>query len=142
MTLALFVYGTLRAGLPAAFVSRQATASRRLLHERGVLEGQGVLPGRLVAVSWYPGLVPGGSGEQVRGEVWRLPGAATLARLDAYEGRDYTRRIRRIRLDSGRLLMAHVYLYVRDVSGLPVIPTGDFADWLAKPRDPRDDRTS
>jgi gamma-glutamylcyclotransferase (GGCT)/AIG2-like uncharacterized protein YtfP len=140
MTLRLFVYGTLRSDLPAHLVPPAATAARAMLHGQGRLEGRASMLGGLVAPAWYPGLIEDAPG-RVQGEVWRLPGASVLSRLDWYEGPDYVRRIRRTRLHTGRLLVAHVYLYVRDAAGLPVIPTGDFADWLAKPRDPRDDRS-
>lgn len=157
MTLRLFVYGTLRSDLSAHLVPPAASAARAILHRQGALEGPASLPGRLVVPAWYPGLVEDGPSVRVRGEVWRLPGAAILSRLDGFEGQDYVRRRRRVRLerapargtavarmlgsDSGRLLVAHVYLYVRGTSGLPVIPTGDFADWLAESRAPPDDRT-
>ena len=157
MTLRLFVYGTLRSDLPARLVPPAASAARAMLRRQGRLEGPASLPGRLVVPAWYPGLVEDSPDASVRGQVWRLSGPAILSRLDWYEGQDYVRRMRRIRLervaahraavaritgsDSGRLQVAHVYLYVGEAGGLPVIPTGDFVDWLAKPRDPRDDRT-
>jgi len=156
MTLRLFVYGTLRSDIPADALPAAARLARQMLYRRARHEGVAFAPGRLVAPAWYPGLIEGEGPGYVRGEVWRLD-ADTLARLDWYEGRDYVRRIRRVQLervvvpgtavarvsgsDSGRLLTAHVYVYVRDTAGLPVIPTGDFADWLAESRDHRDDRT-
>lgn len=141
MTLRLFVYGSLRSDLPGRALPAAAAAARAMLFGQATLEGAGSLPGRLVMPSWYPGLVEDGATGLVRGQVWRLDSASLLNRLDWYEGRDYVRRMRRARLDSGRLLAAHVFLYVWEASGLPVIPTGDYSDWLAKQRDPRDDRT-
>lgn len=73
-TLPLFVYGTLRAGGPAAALLSGCEYV-------GVRRMEGVL---YDVRGTYPALVPGEGGE-VEGEIWRCP-AGALARLDEYEG--------------------------------------------------------
>src|SRR5262249_9649071 len=128
----LFVYGSL---LSAA----RHPMGERLAREACCL-GDATLQGRLYRISWYPGAVEGGAGdERVHGEVYRLHnGAMTLKWLDAYEGLaagagpgEYARRERPVRLASGEEIAAWVYLYCRDVSGLTRVPGGR---WLPVPR--------
>ncbi|HEX7050780.1 MAG TPA: gamma-glutamylcyclotransferase family protein [Longimicrobiales bacterium] len=69
----LFVYGTLRAGGPAA-----------ALLEGCECVGHATVAGTLYSVDAYPALVLTGTGD-VQGEVWRCP-ATRLADLDRYEG--------------------------------------------------------
>jgi gamma-glutamylcyclotransferase (GGCT)/AIG2-like uncharacterized protein YtfP len=128
----LFVYGTLRSDLRLPEVG-PAAAARRVLVTLGRLEGRGWAKGALYAFSSFPALVETDEpGAEVRGEVWRLGRPAELfARLDRYEGRGYRRALRRIRMDSGRLLAAHVYLYLFNLGNASRIPSGDYADWLA-----------
>ncbi len=113
----LFVYGTLRAdsGTPQA---------ARLAREAAWL-GRAHTLGRLLQVQYYPGLVPG-PGRTI-GDAYRLDAPApTLQWLDRYEGREFRREIRPVRLASGDGLDAWVYRYAGPVEGLAPVPGNDF----------------
>ena len=116
------VYGTLR--LPAV---------RRRLGLAAVLVPRGPcrLPGRLVDLGAYPGLVPGAG--TVVGELLEVTTAEALATLDAYEGWDpaapHESLFRREQIElvdpAGR--RAWAYLYNRDPATARPIDGGD---WL------------
>lgn len=123
----LFFYGTLR---PDA-----DTPMARWIAARLVRAEPGRAPGRLCAVpdarGWYPALVPGAG--RVRGvlcDLRLMPG--DLARLDAYEGREYRRLALPVRTDRGRI-MAQAYGWRGGRPGC-VITGGDFLEWLGKVR--------
>lgn len=113
----LFVYGTLRpdSGTPQA--ARLAREAARL--------GRARTMGRLLQVQDYPGLVPGPS--RTIGDAYRLDTPApTLRWLDRYEGREFRREVRAVRLAAGDELDAWVYRYTGPVAGLPPVPGNDF----------------
>jgi len=117
----LFVYGTLRSGGPRA-------ADRERLMQGAVFVDDAAFPGRLYRIGWYPGAVRGTeTGARVHGEVYRMgdPRAA-LARLDDYEGDEYTREVVTVDLAGGGMLDAWVYLYARPTGALQPIASGDF----------------
>lgn len=137
----LFVYGTLRRGQP--------------LHAHlGAAEflGRGTVPGRLLDLGAYPGLIPASDalalpgvtpepagGERVHGELYRSEDADLLARLDELEdhrptdpGQGLFLRCRLgVRLEDGRELEAWGYALsprTREAApGARVVPGGD---WL------------
>lgn len=124
----LFVYGSLlsdaqpwtdRAAIPFAKPAAAATS-----------EGPASIVGRLHAISWYPALVLTRGGARVRGEVWRIQDPAILEALDAFEGGDYVREQRTVRLDTGARATAHLYRYAQPLEGVPLIPSGDYVDWI------------
>jgi gamma-glutamylcyclotransferase (GGCT)/AIG2-like uncharacterized protein YtfP len=105
---ALFVYGTLRRGLP----SNSLLAGQQFLGEARSLPHY-----RLYDAGPYPCLVEDPQqGVAVRGEVWRVD-EATLARLDEYEGVPHLFVRREIDLESiaGPVF---AYFYRGDISGL------------------------
>jgi gamma-glutamylcyclotransferase (GGCT)/AIG2-like uncharacterized protein YtfP len=118
----IFVYGALMRGCDlhhhmagAAFVSL-ATAR-----------------GRLYNVGAYPGMIEGDG--EVRGELYRSDDeAVVLEVLDEVEGYDpldsdaseYVRLKLDVRTDDGRAVSAWLYLYDREVKGLPQISSGDW----------------
>jgi gamma-glutamylcyclotransferase (GGCT)/AIG2-like uncharacterized protein YtfP len=121
-----FVYGTLRSDAPRdrasarnAFAMLQAGASP---------EGRASVEGLLYAPSWYPALVPGAG--RVLGEVWLLGDSALPVRLDAYEGEAYAREAVSARLDDGPTVTAWTYRYLGPLAGVPLIPSGDYLDWV------------
>lgn len=129
MTDILFAYGTL---MTAAHASRTGRRERERLAREARSLGAARLPGRLVDLGRYPGLVEGGDGV-VHGEALRLTDPeATLAWLDAYEGivpgrrgpTEYVRVERTIRLEAEQDVTAWVYVYQRDVTGKPEVPGG------------------
>jgi gamma-glutamylcyclotransferase (GGCT)/AIG2-like uncharacterized protein YtfP len=122
----LFVYGSLMS-------TAGHRMGARLRREAGRI-GPASIQGRLYRVSWYPGAVDSADpAQRVHGEVYALSEPqVVLAWLDAYEGivpgRDQTGEYRRVerpvRLATGAETAAWVYLYQKDVTGLPSIPDG------------------
>lgn len=123
----LFVYGSLRSD--ASRGREEARRAFALLEANGQPEGLASLPGKLFAVAWYPGYVADVQG-RVTGELWGLSNPAILSRLDRYEGEAYVRELRQVRRADGRRATAWVYRYARDVAGVPLIPSGDYVQWL------------
>jgi gamma-glutamylcyclotransferase (GGCT)/AIG2-like uncharacterized protein YtfP len=73
----LFIYGTLH---PDRAPAEIASAVRRLVpHARGTIRA------RLYNLGAYPGVILDATAAPIPGEVFLVPEAATLARLDAYE---------------------------------------------------------
>lgn len=84
MTSHLFVYGTL---MRRARRSRLGRAMRARLAREALWLGEAKMPGRLIDLGAYPGLVEDTSGASVAGEIWRLRDADAVFRwLDPYEG--------------------------------------------------------
>jgi gamma-glutamylcyclotransferase (GGCT)/AIG2-like uncharacterized protein YtfP len=105
------------------------------------LIGPATLPGRLYAVSWYPGAVEGEFGDDVvHGTAFKLRTPdATLVWLDEYEGisqaaasarrsTEYVRVRRIVTLSDGRAAAAWVYVYTRSVAGKIRIESGRWSD--------------
>lgn len=118
----VFVYGTLRSG------SRHPMA--RLLRRHARQLGQGTVTGRLYRLGHYPGAIPvTDPRHRVKGDLYRLKTGARwlVARLDAYEGTEYTRT--RIRVVGERhRVMAWIYVLRRQPDPRNLIVGGD---WLA-----------
>ncbi len=125
----LFAYGSL--------VSALGHPKGDRLRREAKLLGQARLQARLYRVSWYPGIVLSESvADVVQGEIYRLqdPGVA-LQWLDAYEGitfgaesvapaDEYIRQIATVVDATGQQLMAWVYLYQPDPTGLQRVASG------------------
>jgi len=127
----LFVYGTLRTD------SRYSRAPD--LSRYGVLIGRATMRGLLYRVRTYPGIVASKHpAHVVVGEVYRLhhPRRAFLI-LDAYEGKDFARKLKCATLASGETLDAWVYQCRLDVRRKPRILSGDFLAPLVTPRSSR-----
>jgi gamma-glutamylcyclotransferase (GGCT)/AIG2-like uncharacterized protein YtfP len=123
----LFVYGSLRSDAPReGEAARQAYAC---LAAGAVREGKATLSGRLYAPDWFPALLPGGGGK-VQGEVWRIEDPGILAELDAYEGEAYVRETGQVTTEDGRRVTAWTYRYLADLTGVPLIASGDYLDWV------------
>ncbi len=115
----MFVYGTLRSGQTAR--SLMANSVRR--------SAPAVARGQLYAFPMgYPGFVEG-AGEVVGEVCWLGDLAATFALLDAYEGVDFTRVIRKVQLASGEELWAWVYL-LTDASAVRLGEHIADGDWV------------
>jgi len=120
----LFIYGTLMPGLR---LQAEMHGTERL--------GPARVPGRLVDVGRYPGLLHGDG--LVTGEVYRV-NDAQLARLDAVEdmvagdraASQYWRE--RVQVRDGALAGHHVWTYVynRPVDGLTPITHGDYRRYI------------
>ena len=120
----LFIYGTLMPGLR---LEAEMQGAERL--------GPACVPGRLVDVGRYPGLLRGDG--QVTGAVYRVSDAQ-LARLDAVEemvpgnraASQYWRE--RVTVLEGALAGEQVWTYVYNlpVDGLTPIPHGDYRRYI------------
>ncbi len=118
----LFVYGTLRAAA--------ATEWSRFLQSQSDFVDSGRTPGWLFQLGGYPGMtVREDHDAWVRGEVYLLHDpAATLPRLDAYEGCEFVRQVVRVTLDNGRAISAWAYIYRRETQGKVRIASGDYLE--------------
>ncbi|MBM4442994.1 MAG: gamma-glutamylcyclotransferase [Candidatus Rokubacteria bacterium] len=83
--------------------------AHRLLAGRATFVGEGTVPGILLDLGRYPGLVAGRG--RVQGEVWRLDAPEVLRTLDDYEGYNFERRTTTATLASGRRVRAWLYRY-------------------------------
>ena len=126
----LFVYGTLMSRARGLLGASQ----RKRLGLKGTSLGAATIPGRLIDLGTYPGLLaPATPDDIVHGEVFRLdqPGEV-LPWLDSYEsvspvpspGDDYARERVRVRLASGGSVTAWVYRYRLAPAGFAPIPGG------------------
>jgi gamma-glutamylcyclotransferase (GGCT)/AIG2-like uncharacterized protein YtfP len=126
----LFVYGTLmtqaQGELGADMRARLVSAGQWL--------GPATIPGRLVALDGYPGLIaPVAIADVVHGEVFELTDPEAVFKwLDDYEGMAsepspddaYDRVLTTARLASGGDVRAWVYRYCADTAGAKLIPSG------------------
>lgn len=120
----LFVYGTLRSGQTA----------RSLIADHVARAAWARTTGRLVAFPDYPGLVDESAGEIVGELVWLTDLAAAFALLDAYEGDDFIRVLKRCHLAEGGEEWAWCYVLADAkvaAAGTP-IPHGDWVRWQAE----------
>ena len=110
----LFVYGTLRA---------EEHNHRMLVGAEPFGRARTTPRFRMVDLGAYPAIVADGA-TSIEGEVYEVD-AATLARLDRFEGhpRFYTRT--RIALEDGAAAQAYL-LRAAQVVGRPLIPSGDW----------------
>lgn len=123
----LFVYGTLRRGVCA-------NRYRHLM--RGcVYRAKASMRGRLYEVAGYPGaVVSEHAGDRIYGELHRVIDDQALIRLDAYEEcsggfpepHEFVRRRLHVTLDSGRKVLAWVYLFNHETAALRRIRSGDY----------------
>jgi gamma-glutamylcyclotransferase (GGCT)/AIG2-like uncharacterized protein YtfP len=123
----LLVYGTLRLGYPNRWAKRLARSARHL--------GTARVPGRLYRVTWYPGLrLRGAMGyrqadDWVTGDLFHLRNPATLADLDAYEGKhEYRRVIATAMFPKGEKVRCWVYEYRGRVNEARRIVSGDWME--------------
>ncbi len=124
MTMALFVYGTLRPGFDGPMARRLRVEAEHL--------GTVRTAGSLVMVADYPGFVPGGAGNVI-GDLFALHDPATLDWLDAYEEcaahqpppHEYRREIVWVTGRDGPV-EAWTYVYAFPADGLGLIAGGDF----------------
>lgn len=132
----LFVYGSLRPELGHPI-------SRFLIrHARRV--GDGDISAELYNVGHYPAAVrTDDEAQRVRGTVYALLNPKrVLAVLDPYEGAGpddpppylFIREEAAVRLDGGARLMAWVYFYNHDATGLPRIHSGDYLRFTSNMR--------
>ncbi|HEY3064321.1 MAG TPA: gamma-glutamylcyclotransferase family protein [Methylomirabilota bacterium] len=110
----LFAYGTLMRGYALHAVIARGSA----------FVGAGSVPGRLLDLGRYPGLVAGRG--RVRGEIYRVRDAELLATVDREEGYNFARRRTVATLADGRRVRAWVYRYRGPRERAVPIPEGDY----------------
>jgi len=119
----VFIYGTARRGASNAF--RMADAE---------FVAEGLTRGKLVAISLYPGLVPGSHGF-AKGDLFRLNPeqmAAFAGDADGHvEGRDFRRRLVKVHPHNlgQQTVDAWAWEWTGEQSELPGIPGGDWLEW-------------
>ena len=111
---ALFTYGTLMRGY----------GLHALLARGSTFLAEGSVPGRLLDLGRYPGLVPGRG--RVRGELYRIEDAALLSTLDRAEGVQFLRSRTTVTLPRGRRARAWIYRYRGPRDRAVPIPDGDY----------------
>lgn len=122
MTDLLFVYGALRKG---------ASNDWRMKSARWL--GAAQVPGTLVKIDWYPGLVLEGE-TLVKGEVYEI-GPELLGELDEFEGigleDERNGEYRRIQAEvslGGEPATVWIYEWLKGIDGYEVVDSGD---WLS-----------
>ena len=131
----LFVYGSLRSGFHSPvyeYISRYFTFT-----------GNARVRGKLFDMGSYPAGLPTNDNHFVVGELYRIKHenefSWAIGQLDDYEGVSveadevqlYRREITEVYID-GQVTHAWIYWYNGDVSGKPLIPSGDLMDYMAK----------
>ncbi len=118
----IFIYGTLRRGGRAHHLMQGAE-----------FHATGSIPGRLVHVDQYPGLIPCDD-EQVMGELY-LVGDQLLNELDRYEGclespPHYIRQETVVTLENGEKKSALVYVFQLLEPHHEEVENGDWIQWM------------
>jgi gamma-glutamylcyclotransferase (GGCT)/AIG2-like uncharacterized protein YtfP len=129
----LFVYGSLRSGFnhPAYnYISNHFT-----------LAGSAKVKGKLYDLGAYPAAIPTDEGYFIVGELYNLKEeeefAWAIAQIDDYEGVNpepgeealYIRKMTSVYIDD-QTTNAWIYWYNQDVSGKPLIASGDVLEYL------------
>jgi gamma-glutamylcyclotransferase (GGCT)/AIG2-like uncharacterized protein YtfP len=129
----LFVYGSLRSG----FRSPAYEYISRFFH----LVDQAKVRGKLVDMGSYPAGIPTNDNHFIIGELYAVKNKSefswAIGQLDDYEGMSvefdevqlYRREITEVHIN-GQLTHAWIYWYNGDVSGRPVIASGDMIEYL------------
>ena len=124
----LFSYGTLQ--------PEYAPAEIALLLVNLPRVGRGWVQGILYDFVDYPGLALARGGREVWGQVFSLPeDPGLLPRLDDYEGFNpkdpehslFVRTSGSVMLESGKQMLAWIYVYNRDPGAAQIITSGDYA---------------
>jgi gamma-glutamylcyclotransferase (GGCT)/AIG2-like uncharacterized protein YtfP len=131
----LFVYGSLRSG----FRSPAYEYISRYFH----LVGNAKVKGKLFDLGSYPGAVPSTDESFILGELYEINDQSqftwAIAQLDDYEGVDPSegeeKLYRRELVDAfvnNETTQAWIYWYNGDVTGKPLIASGDVLEYLAR----------
>ncbi|MBL7741235.1 MAG: gamma-glutamylcyclotransferase [Chitinophagaceae bacterium] len=129
----LFVYGSLRSG----FQSHAYEYISRFFH----LLGPAKVKGELYDLGPYPAAIPSGEDMYIVGELYSVKDAAefswAIGQLDDYEGVNaeageaqlYRRELTEVFTRDDKVI-AWIYWYNGDVSGKPVVLSGDILEYL------------
>lgn len=130
----LFVYGSLRSGFQSPayeYISRFFS-----------YVGEARIKGQLFDMGSYPAALPSGVSSYIKGELYKIKNESefswAIGQLDDYEGVSvepdeiqlYRREITEV-YHNNEITRAWVYWYNGDVSGRPVIESGDLMQFIA-----------
>ena len=130
----LFVYGSLRQGFNHA--------AYEYIKQYFSLLGHGKAQGILYDLGPYPAAMPSMGQHQIVGELYRVNQEDefeyAIAQLDDYEGVDasydqpalYRRDLTTVKLDDGSEYQAWIYWYTGDITGKPVVESGDVLEYM------------
>jgi gamma-glutamylcyclotransferase (GGCT)/AIG2-like uncharacterized protein YtfP len=133
-TFKLFVYGSLRQGFNHA--------AYEYIKQYFNLAGHGRAQGMLYDLGPYPAAVPSDDKHHIVGELYEIihedEFEYAIAQLDDYEGVDasydqpamYRRDITSVKLDDGTEHRAWIYWYTGDITGKPVVESGDVLEYI------------
>jgi gamma-glutamylcyclotransferase (GGCT)/AIG2-like uncharacterized protein YtfP len=96
----LFVYGTLRLGQTARSIIANSITRTEKASTNGTM---------YAFPMGYPGYTETAENRVVGEVLWLTELAATFGLLDAYEGQDFVRALKQVRLDSGEELWTWIY---------------------------------
>lgn len=128
----LFVYGSLRSGFGSSAYS--------YINRYFNLTGNAKTKGRLYDLGPYPAAIPADDESYVIGELYELKDRSefdeAIGRLDDYEGTNteeadlslYSRGITEV-ICNGNKISAWIYWYNGDVSGKPLVASGDILEY-------------
>ncbi|MVN92444.1 gamma-glutamylcyclotransferase family protein [Mucilaginibacter aquatilis] len=121
----IFVYGTLLKTFNAGVM--------RSVQEYLHFEGKGSILGQLYDLGQYPGLVEVASAtDTITGEVYRTNNAqAVFAVLDEYEGDEYNRVVKTVKLGNQKEINCWVYVFIQELhpSHIKII-NGDYLAYI------------
>lgn len=130
----LFVYGSLRSGF-------QSTAYEYISRFFSYV-GEAKVKGQLFDMGSFPAALPADDNSYITGELYKIKNEGefswAIGQLDDYEGvavepdeiQLYRREITEVYVNT-QVINAWVYWYNGDVSGRPVIPSGDLMEFMA-----------
>jgi gamma-glutamylcyclotransferase (GGCT)/AIG2-like uncharacterized protein YtfP len=120
----LFVYGTL-----LRYFKNEVMQS---LKDSMEFINHGELQGTLIDLGDYPGLTEDVSAHNVKGEIYRITDAGKVfALLDEYEGEEYTRKQKWIRLNKKETIGCWVYVYqLKSNPEHKIIMNGDYLAFI------------
>lgn len=128
----LFVYGSLR--------SHFRSPAYEYIARYFNLVGEGTVNGKIFDMGEYPAAIPLNDGSLIKGELYTIKNerefAWAICQLDDYEGLHveanesplYRREIIDVNLEESTTA-AWIYWFNGDVSGMPVVPSGDMVDY-------------
>ncbi|HSK12408.1 MAG TPA: gamma-glutamylcyclotransferase family protein [Phnomibacter sp.] len=134
----LFVYGSLRQGFN--------NAAYEYIKQYFELAGHGKARGILYDLGPYPAAVPSSGEYHIHGELYQIKRPDefeyAIAQLDDYEGVDasydqpalYRRALTGVLLDDGSEHNAWIYWYTGDITGKPVVESGDVLEYIKDKR--------
>jgi gamma-glutamylcyclotransferase (GGCT)/AIG2-like uncharacterized protein YtfP len=130
----LFVYGSLRQGFNHA--------AYEYITQYFTLLGQGKAKGMLYDLGPYPAAIPAEDDHRIVGELYKIINPDefeyAIAQLDDYEGVNasydqqslYRRELTSVKLDDGNEYNAWIYWYTGDITGRPIVESGDVLAYL------------